>query len=47
MAKPPLSMKPTGWFQVAWSDEIGVGDVHRMKYFDQRHGRLARGVRVS
>lgn len=36
MAKPPLSMKPTGWFQVAWSDEIGVGDVHKMKYFDQR-----------
>ncbi|MEZ0366140.1 Rieske 2Fe-2S domain-containing protein [Mycobacterium sp. pUA109] len=35
MAKPPLSMKPTGWFQVAWSDEIGVGAVHRMKYFDQ------------
>jgi 3-ketosteroid 9alpha-monooxygenase subunit A len=35
MAKPPLSMKPTGWFQVAWSDEIGVGDVHAMKYFDQ------------
>ena len=35
MAKPPLSMKPTGWFQVAWSDEIGVGDVHTMKYFDQ------------
>ena len=35
MAKPPLSMKPTGWFQVAWSDEIGVGDVHRMKYFDR------------
>jgi len=33
MAKPPLSMKPTGWFQVAWSDEIGVGDVHRMTYF--------------
>lgn len=33
MAKPPLSMKPTGWFQVAWSAEIGVGDVHRMKYF--------------
>ena len=29
MAKPPLSMKPTGWFQVAWSDEIAVGDVHR------------------
>ncbi|OBH49301.1 Rieske 2Fe-2S domain-containing protein [Mycobacterium sp. E2479] len=35
MAKPPLSMKPTGWFQVAWSDEIGVGDVHTVKYFDQ------------
>jgi 3-ketosteroid 9alpha-monooxygenase subunit A len=35
MAKPPLSMKPTGWFQVAWSDEIGVGDVHTMKYFGQ------------
>ena len=35
MAKPPLSMKPTGWFQVAWSSEITVGDVHRMKYFDR------------
>ncbi|MDT5008576.1 MAG: 3-ketosteroid 9alpha-monooxygenase subunit [Mycobacterium sp.] len=35
MAKPPLSMKPTGWFQVAWSSEISVGDVHRMKYFDR------------
>ncbi len=33
MAKPPLSMKPTGWFQVAWSDEIKIGDVHRMTYF--------------
>lgn len=33
MAKPPLSMTPTGWFQVAWSDEIKAGDVHRMKYF--------------
>ncbi|WP_409429046.1 Rieske 2Fe-2S domain-containing protein [Mycobacterium sp. SMC-11] len=33
MAKPPLSMNPTGWFQVAWSDEIGIGDVHAMKYF--------------
>ena len=36
MARPPLSMKPTGWFQVAWSDEIGVGDVHRMTYFGQQ-----------
>ena len=35
MAKPPLSMKPTGWFQVAWSDEIRVGDVHKMHYFGQ------------
>jgi 3-ketosteroid 9alpha-monooxygenase subunit A len=35
MAKPPLSMKPTGWFQVAWSGEIGVGEVHRMTYFGQ------------
>ena len=35
MAKPPLSMKPTGWFQVAWSDEIEIGDVHTMTYFGQ------------
>lgn len=35
MAKPPLSMTPTGWFQVAWSDEIAVRAVHRMKYFGQ------------
>jgi 3-ketosteroid 9alpha-monooxygenase subunit A len=35
MAKPPLSMQPTGWFQVAWSDEIKVGDVHKMHYFAQ------------
>jgi 3-ketosteroid 9alpha-monooxygenase subunit A len=35
MAKPPLSMKPTGWFQVAWSDEIKIGDVHNLKYFDR------------
>ncbi|OBI44018.1 Rieske 2Fe-2S domain-containing protein [Mycobacterium sp. E796] len=35
MPKPPLSMKPTGWFQVAWSDEIDVGDVHRMTYFGE------------
>jgi 3-ketosteroid 9alpha-monooxygenase subunit A len=33
MAKPALSMKPTGWFQVAWSSEIGTGDVARMTYF--------------
>lgn len=35
MAKPPLSMKPTGWFQVAWTDDIAVGDVHKMAYFGQ------------
>ena len=35
MAKPALPMNPTGWFQVAWSAEIGAGDVHRMKYFDR------------
>jgi len=35
MPKPPLSMTPTGWFQVAWSAEVGVGDVIRMRYFDR------------
>ncbi|MBX5488915.1 MAG: Rieske 2Fe-2S domain-containing protein [Mycolicibacterium hassiacum] len=35
MAKPPLSMKPTGWFQVAWSAELEPGSVRRMKYFDR------------
>lgn len=34
MAKPPLSMQPTGWSQVAWSAEVGIGGVRRMKYFD-------------
>ncbi|NDZ92618.1 Rieske 2Fe-2S domain-containing protein [Streptomyces sp. SID6673] len=33
MAKPPLSMEPTGWFQVAWSAEIAERDVRTMKYF--------------
>jgi 3-ketosteroid 9alpha-monooxygenase subunit A len=33
MVKQPLSMTPTGWFQVAWSSEVGVGDVVRMTYF--------------
>ncbi|MGN0065414.1 MAG: Rieske 2Fe-2S domain-containing protein [Nocardioides sp.] len=33
MAKPPLSMRPTGWFQVAWSDEVPVGTVRPMTYF--------------
>lgn len=35
MAKPPLSMRPTGWFQVAWSAEVAVGAVRRMRYFDR------------
>ncbi len=35
MARPPLSMKPTGWFQVAWAAEVGIGEVHRMTYFGQ------------
>ena len=35
MAKPTLSMKPTGWFQVAWSAEIQVCQVHKMTYFGQ------------
>ena len=26
-------MTPTGWFQVAWSEEIATGQVHRMTYF--------------
>ena len=33
MAKPTLSMTPTGWFQVAWSAELGVREVRRMRYF--------------
>ena len=28
-------MTPTGWFQVAWSHEVEVGQVHRMRYFDR------------
>lgn len=31
--KPTLPMDPTGWFQVAWSHQVGVGEVHRMRYF--------------
>jgi phenylpropionate dioxygenase-like ring-hydroxylating dioxygenase large terminal subunit len=33
MPRPTLLMTPTGWFQVAWSAEVGVGDVVRMRYF--------------
>lgn len=35
MPKPPLSMKPTGWFQVAWSAEVEAGQVHRVKAFGE------------
>ncbi|MGF0224896.1 Rieske 2Fe-2S domain-containing protein [Dietzia natronolimnaea] len=35
MPKPPLPMKPTGWFQVAWSAEIPVGHVHRVTAFGE------------
>ena len=28
-----LSMKPTGWFQIGWSEEIAPGQVKAMKYF--------------
>lgn len=31
--RPTLPMRPTGWFQVAWSHEVAVGQVHRMTYF--------------
>ncbi|MEB3065651.1 Rieske 2Fe-2S domain-containing protein [[Mycobacterium] zoologicum] len=27
------SMRPTGWFQVAWSTDLAVGDVMPLKYF--------------
>lgn len=33
MAKMALSMRPTGWFQVAWSQELSVGDVKPLTYF--------------
>src|SRR6478735_1485439 len=33
--KPTLPMNPTGWFQVAWSHEVQVGQVHRMRYFSR------------
>ena len=28
-----LSMRPTGWFQVAWSTDLEVGDVKPLHYF--------------
>lgn len=35
MTSMSLSMKPTGWFQIGWSEEIAVGEVKPMCYFDQ------------
>lgn len=32
---PKPTMEITGWFQVAWSEEIPCGGVHRMRYFDE------------
>jgi nitrite reductase/ring-hydroxylating ferredoxin subunit len=31
----PYSSFPTGWFQFAWSAEVGSGDVRPMRYFDR------------
>ena len=25
---------PNGWYAVAWSKDLGVGDVQRIRYFD-------------
>jgi nitrite reductase/ring-hydroxylating ferredoxin subunit len=33
VARPTLPMNPTGWFQVAWSADVGERAVHRMTYF--------------
>ena len=30
----PYRVFPTGWFQVAWSDELRPGDVRTLRYFD-------------
>lgn len=30
----PYTSHPSGWFQVAWSAEIGPGDVKPLRYFD-------------
>jgi len=33
MAPMALSMKPTGWFQIGWSDELPAGEVRPLSYF--------------
>jgi 3-ketosteroid 9alpha-monooxygenase subunit A len=31
----PFSMKPVGWFQIGWSDDIPAGSVKPLRYFSQ------------
>lgn len=31
----PFSMKPVGWFQIAWSGEIPAGEVKPLRYFGE------------
>jgi 3-ketosteroid 9alpha-monooxygenase subunit A len=33
--RAPLSMKPTGWFQVGWSNDLAAGAVLPLRYFGQ------------
>ncbi|QDQ98797.1 Rieske 2Fe-2S domain-containing protein [Tomitella fengzijianii] len=48
MTSMSLSMKPTGWFQIGWSDEIPAGEVVPLRFFGKElvayrteSGRLA------
>ena len=31
----PYDVLPTGWYQVAWSDEFALGDVRPLRYFER------------
>jgi 3-ketosteroid 9alpha-monooxygenase subunit A len=31
----PWTTMPTGWFQIAWSDELEPGEIRPMRYFDR------------
>jgi 3-ketosteroid 9alpha-monooxygenase subunit A len=33
--RAPLSMKPTGWFQVAWSKDLAKGELKPLRYFGE------------
>lgn len=33
--RTPLSMKPTGWFQVGWSKDLAVGTVKPLRFFGE------------